>query len=271
MALTDIIGKVWVAEFNSRMKEKLASGNIVTTEYEGVINGRGDTVRIPYINNVEIKSYTGTIVTDDLGGGTIDLVIDQHDYFSVFVDSVTERLTSDQMDLVGSLMDKATRKAKNKIDKYVFASSTSANVDNVLAERVLANASDAYNLLVDLGVVLDESDMPEDERYVIVPSWVHGLIQKDNRFAEYREITNYGKVLNIGGLDVFKSNNLPTDVDGVQVVAGVYKNIAEVAIALDIEAIKHPDKFGTNVRGEFIYGAKLLEDKSIATCKVSKS
>ena len=47
---------------------------------------------------------------------------------------------------------------------------------------------DAYEYLVDLGVLLDETDTPIDGRFVIVPAWFHGLLLKDERFVKIRQL-----------------------------------------------------------------------------------
>src|SRR5690606_5414342 len=71
-----------------------------------------------------------------------------------------------------------------------------------------------YEHLVDLGVLLDESNIPIEGRFVVVPAWYHGLLLKDDRFikagtvASDRRLAN-GEVGEAAGFKILKSNNFP--------------------------------------------------------------
>src|SRR5690606_16994659 len=79
---------------------------------------------------------------------------------------------------------------------------------NALADDV------AYELLVELGVKLDERNIPSDGRVVIVPPFFHGALLKDDRFVgtggtKAEATLANGMVGEAAGFTVLKSNNVP--------------------------------------------------------------
>ena len=268
MAIQDVRPEVWVGKINEFIKKQFASDTICTTEYEGQVNAGNETVHIPYLGDVEVETYdpVNGITPTDIDGGIIDLTLDQDDAYAKFIDSKLNFFKGD-LAIVEDISAKVAESVKKRVDRYVFTTCSTSDASTTLANKTLTNPEDAYNFLVDIATLLDEVEASE-MRFAVVPNFVIQLLRKDARYNTYRDILEGGKIMNVAGLDLIPSVNLVTDVNGTQVVAGVYKSIAKVAVAISATTFPHATRDGYVVRGRFIYGAKLLNSKAIATCKV---
>lgn len=136
---------------------------------------------------------------------------------------------------------------------------------------------DAYEYLVDLGVLLDEGNVPTNDRFVIVPAWFHGLLLKDDRFVRSgtmpgeRRLAN-GEVGEAAGFNVLKSNNVPnTSGAKYKIIAGHSMATSYVEQILDVQTYKPEKRFGDAVKGLHVYGAKVVRPAALAELIASKS
>ena len=130
---------------------------------------------------------------------------------------------------------------------------------------------------VDLGVLLDEADVPLAGRFCVVPAWFHGLLLKDDRFINAgtlrsdRVLAN-GTVGEAAGFTILKSNKVPND-EGAK-----YKILAGHRIAttyaeqiLDLQTYKPEQLFGDAVKGLHVYGAKVVRPTALACLIADKA
>lgn len=74
----DFIPEIWSGMLTDTYTEKAIFRQAVSTEYQGEIAQKGDTVKIPNLVNPDVDDYTGADFTwQDLEGGTTDLVTNQ--------------------------------------------------------------------------------------------------------------------------------------------------------------------------------------------------
>ncbi|HSI87841.1 MAG TPA: hypothetical protein VK918_02215, partial [Pyrinomonadaceae bacterium] len=142
---------------------------------------------------------------------------------------------------------------------------------------IVPTKDDAYEHLVDLGVLLDESNIPIEGRFVVVPAWYHGLLLKDDRFikagtvASDRRLAN-GEVGEAAGFRILKSNNVPnTAGSAYKIVAGHSIATAYVEQILDLHSYKPEKRFGDAVKGLHVYGAKVVRPLALAMLIADKS
>src|SRR5690606_1436229 len=113
------------------------------------------------------------------------MLIDQAKYFNFYVDSVDQ--AQQNVNILDEAMRRASWSLRDVADSYLASLMAAAvPTENTLGstgEPIVPTSSDAYEHLVDLGVLLDETDTPTDGRFVVVPAWFHGLLLKDNRFV----------------------------------------------------------------------------------------
>src|SRR5258706_488725 len=136
---------------------------------------------------------------------------------------------------------------------------------------------DAYEYLVDLGVLLDEADVPIDGRFVVVPAWFHGLLLKDERFVKAgtrrsdAALAN-GEVGEAAGFAILKSNNVPnTTGTKYKIIAGHSIATAYVEQIVDVQTYKPEKRFGDTVKGLHVYGAKVIRPTALACLIANKS
>jgi len=85
MTLDNFIPEIWANEVQRQLEKYLVYGQagIVNRDYEGVIRGAGDTVRINGIGAVTVKQYsknTNIAEPDTLTDTQATLLIDKQDY-----------------------------------------------------------------------------------------------------------------------------------------------------------------------------------------------
>lgn len=285
MAINNFIPTVWSARLLQNLQKTLVYGQaaVINRDYEGEIRSYGDTVKINNIGRISVGDYTKNTDMDDpetLTDETRTLVIDQAKYFNFQVDDV------DKIQQNPKLMDEAMREAayalRNAADQFIASHYTDAyhQIGND-ATPVEPTKNDAYEYLVDLSVKLDEADIPEQGRFVIVPPWYEGLMLKDDRFVKTGSLPAEDRLVNgvIGraaGFLVLKSNNVPKVAAGQGVVEN-YKIIAGHNIAWSfaeqvnqVEAYRPEKRFADAVKGLHLYGAKVIKSEALAVLSAKR-
>lgn len=251
---------------------------VVNRDYEGEIRAQGDTVRIRSLGRPTISSYTkGSALTyEQLTDAQRSLLIDQAKSFSFAIDDI------DTAQQPGGALDVATSEAAYGLadaqDQFIAALYTQAQSANQLGTVSVTTGDIAYNTLVDLGVRLDEANVPSVGRWVVVPPWYHGLLRKSTNFvtAEKRgdggaAVVN-GVIGEAAGFMVMKSNNAPLVTgDDYAVMAGYSGAITMAEQITEIETLRLQSTFANAVRGLLVYGAKVVRPDGIATVIASKT
>lgn len=275
MAITNFIPEYWSSALLTSLKKSLVYGDVVNRNYEGEIAAAGDTVRITSVSRPTISTYvpnSTTITYEQLADAQRTLVVDQAKSFSFTVDDVDRRQS------LPGIVEEATREAAyalgDTIDQFIAGLYTGA-INTIATTAVTSAAANAYTLLVDLKVKLDEKSVPGDGRWVIVPPWYHGLLLKDNRFIDASasgstEALTNGRVGRAAGFDVRVSNNAPLITgDDYAVIAGHNSAITYAEQINKVEALRLETKFADGIRGLAVYGAKLIRPDSIAVLTAS--
>lgn len=275
MALS-FIPEVWSATILSSLKKNLvyAQDGVVNRDYEGDIAGQGDTVRIRSVSRPTISTYSknATLTYETLTDAQRSLLIDQAKSFSFVVDDIDEAQSS-------GALDEATAEAayglRDAADQYVASLYTGADSANQIGTVSVTTAALAYTQLRKLSVKLDEADVPQEGRWVVVPPWYYGLLLEEDKFVRYDASGTTAGLRNgiVGqalGFDVLKSNNAPLVTgDDYAVMAGHRSAISYAEQITALETLRLQTTFGTGVRGLHVYGAKLVRPSAIATVVAS--
>jgi P22 coat protein - gene protein 5 len=283
MSLT-FIPTVWAARLLTALEKSLVYGqaNVCTKAYEGEIRQAGNTVKIASIGDVSIGDYVQDTDIGDpetLTDSDQSLLIDQQKYFNFYVDSV------DRAQQNVNVLDEAMRRSawglREKADSFLASimdvALTAGNTIGTTGAPKIPTKDDAYEYLVDLGVLLDESNIPTSGRFAIVPAWFHGLLLKDDRFVRSgtamgdRRLMN-GEVGEAAGFTILKSNNVPnTTGTKYKIIAGHAMATAYVEQILDVQTYKPEKRFGDAVKGLHVYGAKVVRPTALACLIANKS
>ena len=280
----EFIPTVWAARLLVALNDALVYGqaNVCNRDYEGEIRKAGNTVKIASIGDVTIGTYTKDENIDEPEVLTDDdqtLLIDQQKYFNFYVDSVDR--AQQNVNVLDEAMRQSAWKLRDTADAFLAGlMETDVHADNKIgsvATPKVPTKADAYEYLVDLGVLLDESNTPIDGRFVIVPAWFHGLLLKDDRFIRTgtrrgdAALAN-GEVGEAAGFSILKSNNVPnTAGTKYKILAGHSIATSYVEQVVDLQTFKPEKRFGDAVKGLHVYGGKVVRPTNLACLIASKS
>ncbi|MBV9215918.1 MAG: P22 coat protein - protein 5 domain protein [Acidobacteria bacterium] len=280
----DFIPTVWAARLLVALEGSLVYGqtNVCNRDYEGEIRAQGNTVKIGSISDVTIGDYVKDTDIDEaaiLTDTDQSLNIDNAKYFHFYVDSIDR--AQQNVKTLDTAMRRSAWKLREAADTYLATTMDlaipSGNKIGSIGTPKVPTKDDAYEYLVDLGVLLDEKDTPIEGRFVIVPAWFHGLLLKDERFIKVgsvgsdRRLAN-GQVGEAAGFTILKSNNVPNTT------GAKYKILAGHSIAttyaeqiVDLQTYQPEKRFGDAVKGLHVYGAKVVRPDNLAVLIASKS
>jgi hypothetical protein len=276
MAVTSFIPEIWAAGLLRDLEKTLVYGQpgVISRDYEGSITAAGDTVHIGTLGAVTIREFTRntdieppeTLTTADQS-----LLIDQEYYFNFQVDDVDAAQAAGA--LIGPAQAEAAYGLADTADQFIAA--LYAGISNEIGDDgspvELADAEDAYDLLVDIGVNLSEANVPTGNRFVIIPPWVAGLLAKDERIL----LTTPGVVANgfvgtAAGLRVLQSNNVPSyEGDLYKIVAGYPGAWTFAQQILKVEAYRPEGRFADAIKGLHVYGGKVLRPTKLVVATAS--
>ncbi len=276
MALNSFIPEIWSARLLYNLNKTLVYGqqNVVNREYEGEIKAKGDTVRINSIGRVTVGDYAKNndmAAPETLTDAQTTLVIDQSKYFNFQIDDI------DKIQQYPKVMDEAMQEAAyalaNTADQFIAGHYVDVAAGNTIGDDTTPEAptaQTAYELLVDLSVLLDENDIPPTGRWVIVPPWYEGLMLKDDRFVKSGVMPAEQRLLNAivgqaAGFTVLKSNNVPNTAGAkYKIVAGHPMAWSFAEQASQVEAYRPESRFADAVKGLHLYGAKVIRPSALA-------
>jgi hypothetical protein len=136
------------------------------------------------------------------------------------------------------------------------------------------------DVLLRLGQVLDEQNIPENGRWVIIPTWMSTLIKRSELRQAYLSGDSVSMLRNgrIGMVDrftIYVSNLLPSGVAGglaageTKIYAGHSHGLTFAAQISKVETLRSEMTFGTILRGLQVYGSKVIDATAIAEAVVT--
>lgn len=281
--IDNFIPAIWSAQLLVTLKEALVYGQefVINRDYEGDISAFGDTVKINGIGTVTVGDYVkNTNISDPeaLADTSRTLLIDQSKFFNFQIDDID---TAQQKPKV---MSQAMRESAFALAKVADTFIANNFVDIALANGlgstgspiVFTKVTDAYERLVDLGIILDENNVPTMDRWVVVPPWYHGLLLKDDRFIKAGDLSSErtrmnGMVGEAAGFTIMKSNQVPnTAGTEYRVIAGWNGAWSFAEQINDTEAYRPEKRFADAMKGLHLYGAKVVRPTALALLTVNR-
>lgn len=284
MSLNNFIPSIWSARLlqNLHKAHVFAQEGVVNKDYEGEITGQGSTVKINSIGPVTVGTYTKN--TDIGNPQTLDdsqqsLLIDQASYFNFQVDDIDKVQTKPKV--MDEAMGEAAYALRDSQDSYVAALHSGVDSANLIGSTgspvSIDTAAKAYEYLVDAGVLLDEANIPKEGRWAILPPWVFGRIQKDDRFVKAGtdmsdEVLRNGGVGRAAGFMLMESNNvINTGGEKYKILAGYRGAITVAEQIVSVEGYRPEKRFADAVKGLLVYGAKIVRSKGLVCITANKT
>lgn len=282
MAITKAQSEVWAAEVLVSLKKELvyAAPSVSNRDYVGDIATQGDTVHIVNVSDPTVTTYTpdSDITIQALTDAETTLVIDQAKSFAFQIDDVHMRQARSGASLMAQALAQASYKLRDTSDSYVSGlMKTGVDAGNALGAKAVNSVDTAYDLLVQLRIKLDASNVPSNGRYVVLTPELEGYLLKDSRFVGAQ---NYGSTTPIQngvigsalGFMLYKSNNAPAGAStGKIVVAGHPSAVTYADQIASVEQGRMERRFADFVKGLHLYGAKVVRPTALATADVTVS
>lgn len=281
MALDLMIPEIWSNQLLLELKKRLVfgQGGIANRNYQGEISRYGDRVHIHGHGDIDIFDYTKNTdlpAMQVLEAERRTLVVDQAKAFRFYVDDIDQAQT--QPKVMQSAMSDAAYRLADLADQFNASHYTDVDAGNQLGT---VTDDDVYQILVDLGVVLDEANVPREGRFAVLPPFAHGKLQSDDRFVATgdnaaADTRLNGQVGRAAGMTILVSNNTPVidgdpDPDRHVVVAGYNGAYSYVEQINSVESFRPEDRFGDAVKGLHLYGGSLVRPDGWATAEVTRS
>lgn len=299
MSVLNFKPMVWSKVILAALKKSLVYGSsaITNDDYEGEISGPGNSVRITQFGDPTITAYTpgSAIQYQALQDSAQDLLIDQAFSFSFEIDDVDRRQAAG--DMQSYLEDRAAYALANVADQFIASLYTGVASQNILGGSLTSgsyltpqpfgsattNPADFYTkVLIPLGVLLDEANIPKAGRYCVMPPWAEALVRQTLGFVAVTDmqgdpskVFTTGMIGRVAGFDIYTSNNAvefdTTTGNGVWAVqAGHPMAITFGEQITQTEALRLQTTFADAVRGLHVYGAKLVRPDAIAVAGVQR-
>ena len=304
---------LWSTKLIEKFYASTVLAAISNTDYEGEIKNKGDTVVIRTKPTITIKDYRadGLLEIERPTSNIVELKIDKGKYFNLILDDVYE--VQSDLNMMNMWSDDAAQQFKIVVDREILvsllgqaaAANRGANAGavsgatatppgpgvnlgittapiQIVARNPAGTAGkvEIVDLLVRLGQVLDEQNIPEIGRWVVIPAWIASQI----KMSELRDASLTGDSVSIlrngrlGMIDrftIYVSNLLPGGT-AAGLAAGEWAIYAGTQHALtfasqinNVETMRSELTFGNLLRGLQVYGAKVLDGKALAQAIVT--
>ena len=191
------IPEIWEGKLLEKFYKSTFWSQISNTQYEGKIKDQGDKVYIRQVPDMNISNYVkGQNLTLQKPTSTnVELLIDKGKYFAFTLDDV-DKVQFD-IDAMDAWSDDASEQLKISIDSdvlnniYSSVSSSNAGITagaisssfnlGTTAASIALDKTNIIDYILDCGTVLDESNIPETGRWMVITNWMANLISKSDQ------------------------------------------------------------------------------------------
>lgn len=284
------IPEIWSTQLNEKFYDATVLAAISNTKFEGEIKDQGDKVIIRQIPTISIRSHAKgqKLVYESPESENITLLIDKGYYWGIIMDDVDK--VQQDIEWIGQFSKDASTQMKIAIDTDVLGT-IYASVDSTNKGLTAGRKSASLNLgvtgtplaldktnildyLVDAATALDENNVPEEGRYVVLPPAVIGLLKKSDLkdaslTGDGTSALRNGRIGMIDRFTVYSSNLLATASDGGHTCWNMlfgHKSALTFAAQIPegkVERLRSESQFGEVVRGLTVYGYKVVYSPAI--------
>jgi hypothetical protein len=302
---TGFIPEIWSGKLVEKFYASTVLAAISNTDYEGEIKNKGDRVKIRTKPTVTIRDYQadGLLALDRPTGGNLELYIGNGKYFSLILDDVME--VQSDLNILSMWSDDAAQQLKITVDRDVLGGivgqmaaanqgvsagvitgSINLGVKNTPLAVVGRNPGvgqvELVDVLLRIGQVLDEQNIPEVGRWIVMPSWAGRMIKQSELRQAYLSgdsvsMLRNGKLGMVDRFTIYISNLLPTNAtDSTNFASGEWPIFGGHAHGLTfasqiskVETLRSELTFGQVLRGLQVYGYQVVDGKALVQAQVS--
>ena len=311
------IPTLWSGKLLAKFYQNTMLSEVANTDYEGELKNQGDTIRIRLAPTISISDYTAGMNLNYEVPTPIyqDMQVNKGKYFGVQVNDVLAYQSD--MNLMNMFTEDAAKQLKIQIENEVFFNcfvtegpaaankgstagaisaaydlgSDTAPVDQATPENVL-------KAILRMSTVLDEQNVPEDGRWLILSPYDRHLLMQSSLAQAYftgdsSSTVRTGKIGMIDRFTCYVSNLLPRGAAGKALVSGLTDTatgasvsnakarrtmIAGTKVACSFamtvnktEPLRNQTDFGDIVRGLAVYGRKTVKPEALVVAQVGSA
>lgn len=298
------IPEIWSGKLVEKFYASTVLSAISNTDYEGEIKNQGDRVKIRTKPTITIRDYKsdGALTLERPEGSSLELYIGIGKYFNTILDDVID--VQSDLNALSIWSDDAAQQLKITVDTDVLngiLGGMNASNKGVTAGRITSSLNlgatttpltivarsptvgqvEVLDLILRLAQALDEQNIPEEGRWIILPVWAISMLKFSDLRQAYLTGDNTSPLRNgrVGTIDrftVYSSNLLPTGVAGglaageFAVYAGHAHGLTFASQINKMETLKSEMTFGTILRGLQVYGYQIVDGTALAQAIVTK-
>lgn len=295
------IPEIWSGKLIEKFYASTVLGAISNTDYEGEIKTHGDKVKIRTKPTLTIRNYQAdqSLLVERPSSNVIDLLIDKGKYFNTVLDDVME--VQSDINQMAIWSDDAGEQMKITIDRDVLlgilgqatattnrgttAGAISGNINlgatgtpvNIVGRNPGTGDVEVVDWIVRMGLVLDEQNIPETGRWLVLPTWAAAMIKKSelrdaSLTGDGQSILRNGRLGMVDRFTIYASNLLPKGVitgppalaaNEFAAYAGHPHALTFASQMTKMETLRSESTFGTLMRGLQVFGYKVLDGTAL--------
>lgn len=289
------IPELWSGKLIEKFYDATVLAAIANTDYEGEIKNEGDRVKIRTVPTLQISNYTRglSLAKQRPDAPIVELSIDYAKYFNAECDDVS--VYQSDIGLLNLWSQDASEQMKIVVDGSVLNSiyaDAAATNQGATAGRISLNLNmgatgapvaitpaNIIDHIIDHGLVLDEQNVPETGRWMVLPAWMCAMVKRsDIRNASIsggdQSILRNGRIGEIDRFTIYNSNVLTGTTDGsfrvFRPLSGHKVGFTFASQMTKMETIRSQDSFADLIRGLQVYGFKVTKPDCLAVGYVRK-
>jgi hypothetical protein len=255
MGYANFIPEIWSQEINKIFDKQTVMAGLVNTRFQGEIKKAGDVVYVRTYGNVSVNDYIQ------------NMTIDQQKYFAFKVDNLD--VAQSNLPILEGYTQRAAVAMRNVIDSRLLGHYTECHADNIIGGTtpIALTSANIYGQLVKLGERLDNKNVFESKRYLVISPAVKSLLLQSDQFTRATSlgdsVVQNGFIGNVAGFGVYVTTNMPTIAGGVVPTLAFTEDFISFASQVtEIETVRPTDSFTTAVRGLYLYGSKVFSPEA---------
>jgi hypothetical protein len=302
---TGFIPEIWSGKLVEKFYDATVLAAISNTDYEGEIKNHGDKVKIRTKPTITIRTYLadGELNVDRPAGNVVELNIDKGKYFNLALDDVM-RVQSD-LNIMDMWSADASEQFKISVDTEVLsaikgtmaaanrgatAGRISGNINlgvtgtplAIVPRSPAAGQVEVVDAILRMGQVLDEQNIPETGRWLVIPAWMAKAVKESELRQAYLSgdsttMLRNGRLGMIDRFTLYVSNLLPAGVAGglaageTAIYAGHSHGLTFASQFTNVETIRSERSFSNLLRGLQVYGYKMVDGVAVSQAIVAKA
>ncbi len=266
------IPEVFSKKLQAKFYSQTMLSEVTTNEYEGEISGLGNKVNSRTVPAVSVADYSGSISYSDVTSSTIELDINKAKSYAFKVDDILREQAD--IDFMNEAANDAAQNMKIAIEQDVFANvAAGSSLTDINGTPANVTSANVLGHILDAGQQLDENNIPEDGRFMIINPAVATVLKQSELRQAYLTGDNVSPLRNgfIGTVDRFNmyvSNNLSTASGVTSGLYGHPKAVAYASQMTNTETVRLESSFGDGVRGLAVYGYKVILPTAVGEFKL---